>query len=215
MKRTLDKNLIAVVCASVGVFGSVGVAQAGSATSSEIGIDLSVTAPTCSVWNGPSAPSSGAGTASTVSAPVLLPTVSSAAMPVNTYLSFNGITAASVSGAAAGWVTSATLNQTATIQCSVANTSITNFLVQPGSGAAAVSGTTDTQYLVDTTSPTPVKAANGNLQMIFEQVQVNGSSAAFAYYGGGGPPMLIPRHFPLEVCSQTTIPMQPLFGGRS
>ncbi len=178
MKKTLNKTFLSVACASLSLFGAVSIANAGTASSSEIGVDLAVTAPACSVWNG-SSPTAGAGTSATTSATVLLPAVSSSSMTNVQYLSWNGITTAATAGG--NWVTSANFNQTATIQCSVANTTITSFVIQPGAGALiATSFGSGNQYMIDA-GTTPVKAASGNLVLNFEQVQVNGSNAPATY----------------------------------
>ncbi len=147
------------------VAGAMVGAQAATATSSTIPVQLTVNAPTCSISN-----SSGA--------VYTLPGVSTMNTTWSAYLTANSINAAGTNGGT--WVTSSSLNQTATISCDTANTIITSFLVQPGS-SASLSGV-GVQYLVDSASG---MAANGDAQMVFEQVAVNGTPAAQVYTTGG------------------------------
>lgn len=189
--KTLNKRIIAsAACAIIGVMGVTDAAQAAftsQATSANIGIDLPVTAPVCSVWTGTAASSSTttSGVISTVSPAITLPSVSSPSTTVGQYFGLNGISTLAYN-LTSNWYTSAALNQTATIQCDTANTIISSFVVQPDSSKAAlVPSTTNTQYLIPAPGSTTY-AAGGVLQMIFEQYAVNGTTAQYSYWGGSG-----------------------------
>lgn len=139
-------------------------AHAASATAT-VPIILGVNAPTCTVAND--------------NAAINLPAATSAAMTTAQYFSANAISTASVAGASR--VTSAALNQNATISCNLANVTIQSFVVQPSASSSVVAGSLAMQYLVDATASTPVKAGAGNFSLGAEQVSVNGTAAAASY----------------------------------
>jgi hypothetical protein len=117
-------------------------------------------------------------TVSTNNATVALPTAGSPNQTLGNYFSTNSITTASQYGGT--WVTSAALNQTATISCTTASTPILNFVVQPATGAVVTAAGPAVVYLVDTAT-TPLKAGAGNMYLLYEQVSINGTAAPFSY----------------------------------
>ncbi|WP_186053795.1 hypothetical protein [Burkholderia gladioli] len=174
MKKLNMRVVAAATCAAASLLGGAGVAHAASASSSFL-ISMPVSNPTCTVTN-----SNSGGTAR-----IALPSASSQTLGATAYVTAQYPTAAVLGGT---WYTSssASYQQTATVACSVQNTAILSFAVQPGPSASVVSGKTGQQYLIDTTSPTPVKAASGNILMGFEQVSVNGTSALYSYQTTAG-----------------------------
>ncbi len=161
---------IGTLCAAMSLTGVCNSAHAATATAN-VEIDLPVNSPTCTVTNN--------------NATVSLPNASSASVSLPTYMSINLPTPA-LQGAP--WVTSTTLNQTATVSCSTAGTIVTSFVVQPGSGASLRPGATAQQFMTDTASN---RLAGGDALLSFEQVswQTDGSavtSAPFSYQDGAG-----------------------------
>jgi hypothetical protein len=136
-----------------------------ASTTGTFTVSMPVNSPTCTVAN----------SNSTVS----LPTVASPNQTLGNYFSTNAITTASTVNS--GWYAAgSSLNQTATITCTTASTPILSFVVEQASGATGPN--TAQTYLVDAAT-TPVKAGAGNFLMVYEQVSVNGTAAAFTYAG--------------------------------
>ncbi|MGN4152047.1 hypothetical protein ACS0Y3_16850 [Burkholderia gladioli] len=169
----MNKLKIGVTAGAISaVIGLCAMTNAHAATgNSTVTLQMNVNLPTCSITNSGTANQAGR---------IKLPTATFAT-PVNTYL---GSASFGIAGAAGGsWTTSASLNQTATIACSVQNTYISSVIVQPGSSAVTVSGAPAQQYLIDGAS---AKAAGGALLMAFDQVSLNGTPAAYAYQTTSG-----------------------------
>lgn len=173
MKELKMSTMFGAACV-VGGLCATGVAHAAAANSSVL-ITMPVASPTCTVTN-----SNSAGTTR-----IALPSASGQTLGATAYVTAQFPTAAVVGGT---WMTStaASFQQTATVSCSVQNTAILSFVVQPGPSASTLSSATGQQYLIDSTTPTPAKAAGGNLIMGFEQVSVNGSAAAYSYQTSSG-----------------------------
>jgi hypothetical protein len=142
-----------------------GEAHAASTTGA-FTVSMPVNSPTCTVANG--------------NPTLSLPTGASQTQTLGAYLSANGITTAALESG--GWVTAASLNQTATITCTTASVPILSFVVEPASGASLSNGP-GIVYLVDSAA-TPSKAAAGYLSMAYEQVSVNGTAAPQSYLNG-------------------------------
>jgi hypothetical protein len=143
-----------------------GGAHAASATGT-FTVSMPVNSPSCTV--------------ATSNSTVSLPTVSSPSQTISNYLAINAITTAAQ---LSGDVTSAALNQTATITCTTASTPILSFIVEPASGASVASSYTAVMYFVDAAT-TPNKAGAGNMNLKYEQVSVNGTAAAQSYAVSG------------------------------
>ncbi|RUP26068.1 MAG: hypothetical protein EKK45_17320 [Curvibacter sp.] len=134
-----------------------------------LSISLKASTAVCSISN----------TANQISLPAALgPTVTQ-----QQYLQANAINTAAQLGS--GWVTSATLNQTAVVSCDTAAVPLTSLTVM-NSGSASPGLGPGLQYLVDATVGTPQKLSAGNLQIGAEQVSVNGVSAPFSYFDATG-----------------------------
>lgn len=163
-KIILNLVLAAASCAIL----APAAAQAATATSPVIGISLAVNSPVCTVTNSTNS--------------IVMPPASLGQSTVS-YQALN-LPLRSTTSTGPQW-TSTSLNQTATISCNTANTPISSFVVKPGP-SATTSTTTNTaaQWLVDATTPTPVKvgtAAFGNFGIYVEQVSVNNSPAEYLY----------------------------------
>ena len=160
-------SIIALVSSSF-VSGPV---QSASATSGAIPFTLSVLSPTCTVSN--------------VSSSLTLPATTGPNQTQNDWLSANGINTPGAFGSGL-WMTSPSLNQTATISCNASVASILAVAVQPGASASVNNPNTAQQFLIDGTTPVPEKAAGGKLVMAFEQVSINDKLAPYSYMNGAG-----------------------------
>lgn len=157
------------VATAMSVLITPSMAQALTATSSTIGVSLPVNSPNCTVSNNNSS--------------INLP-AASVGQSVGSYQALNLTTSPASAPGATDTFTSTSLNQTATISCSIANTPISSISIQPGPAAFTGSPTpVSYQFLVDTSSP-PVKAgggAGGVMNFQAEQISTNGNAAAFVY----------------------------------
>lgn len=165
------KNLFLIkkMGAATSIFVASISAQAVTINSAPIPISLAVASPICTVKN----------TAAAITLPA-----ASVGQTIGSYQALNLTTAPASSPNSTDTFTSNLLNQTATISCDTANTSISSFVVQPASTAFTGSPTAVSyQYLVDASVP-PVKAgggAGGYFNFQAEQISINGSPAPFVY----------------------------------
>lgn len=136
---------------------------------SPLNISLKASTPVCSIAN--------------TSNQITLPAAQGPTLTQQQYLTANAINTAAQLGA--GWVTSATLNQTAVVSCDTAAVPMVSLAVM-NSGSASPGLGPGLQYLVDATVGTPQKMSGGNLQLGAEQVSVNGASAPFSYFDATG-----------------------------
>ena len=153
---------------AIAAFSAPTLVLAATATSPAVIVSLPVNSPTCTVSN----------SGSTITLPA-----ASVGQTVAAYQALNLTTPPASIPTSTDTFTSTSLNQTATISCNSANTSIASFVVQPGPGAVtAVAPALAVQYLVDATTPTPVKLAGGTtFASVAEQVSVNGTAAPLNY----------------------------------
>lgn len=165
MKNSL---LVIGISTAMGALMAPSAAQAAQATSPAVTINLPINAPTCTVANT-------SGNSITLTSAPLSQTLGS-------YQAANWPTAGLATSTQSGnYFTSSTLNQTATISCSTANAQISSVVVQPGSNATLLGAGSAVQYLVDTTTPTPLKAGGGALAVAAEQVSINGTATPWNY----------------------------------
>ena len=137
-------------------------------SASNIPIDLTVLAPTCTLTNSNST--------------IVLPIATSAAETFGQYVSVNNLVADSTAGA--GWYSATALNQTSTMTCNSANVQILGFSVEPGASATIDPAAPTELYLVD--GATVPNKAFGNLLVVANQLQVNGLAAPALYSTAGG-----------------------------
>lgn len=137
------------------------VAQAASATAT-VPVAMVVNSPLCTVANS--------------NASIELPPATSALMTMPQYFTANGITTTSLYGYP--MFTAASLNQTATISCSLANVMIQSFGIKPSASATLPANHPGIQYLVDSAA---AKAGAGDFLVGAEQVSVNTVAAPLNY----------------------------------
>lgn len=159
-------NYSAITCAIIAMASFAGAANAAVATNN-VPMTMAVSGvPTCTVANS---------NASIVLASATM------AQTVQNYLTNNSITTPAIAG---NVFTSAALNQTATISCSNANTSITSILVQPGTNAKIAGAFTGYQLLVDqAATPTVAGGVSSNSGFLWSSdlVSVNGTSTPASF----------------------------------
>lgn len=164
MKKIL---LIPGLLTAIAAFSTPTLVLAATATSPVVTLSVPVNSPTCTVSN----------SSSTMTMPA-----ASVGQTVTAYQALNLPNTPASDPTATGVFTSNSLNQTATISCNSANTAIASFVVQPGpSAVTATAPGVAVQFLVDATTPTPVRLAAGSFAVVAEQVSVNGTAAPQSY----------------------------------